>query len=1271
MSELTLPSGFRPDQDLLLEVLASETGGAERARLFGGAFGSFGSDLVELDWAAACDWLDRSEESAAGDSTSGFLETVECIRRAADGGSYGSHSSGNLGRAIASLIPEAWRTEIAACRGRWVLDLAGTSAALIPWEAIFVLRPDGRRFDPVSMGRLRAIRLLRNCPEPAPIDPVRARLLILVGDSEQQGRTLEPTPAILEEVEAIERGADGFFQEIQYASSTGTLSLSGTRPRRLRKIASREDLERLLGEGFQAIHYVGHSQEDSNPVGGCGLAIGLRFGGGVGDVSASDLARMLRHRSTRLLVLNACNAPDVLAQTLGEACSQVVAIGAKVTFEVLSSWSQGFYGAVFRDHRPISEAVAAGRMHLAETLGRAMWLPCHWSADLTAHPLPSKEDLALWRYRQQVRSDHGSYFRSSDKGSRLPFDAIHELAIDLDLELKPGYGPARGAGVEKTGRDRVIDLIAHPERFTAHLQPKFLLEGSPGAGKSTSLRRLARQLADGGLWVPWYQPLPQWPRSEQGKHLDFWQLVTDPDLAAVLRQAAANGRLVLLLDSLDECQDLNATCTFVAGPLVQGNCPVIVATRKAIAADQPIPRGFERVSLAPLSRELQSQLLLRYFAGLGIEAAETGASDLLAHMQRSRALREAAEVPLYLTLAADLWINPKRTAELEGEPHKLYEQFTDWLLMRPYAEERPADSASKAVPVPLLRSFVEALCLAWTLDPEVDAHFSLGWIDSLAKPLGAREEPSPGRSLFERDFEPELLELRRKWNHWAGIHRYPHELAVVLSERTGLIRSDQGRRLWSFPHQTFREALAARALARIYGIDMDPGNPSRTKLNGLLDFLGRALEIHPERSARISRWNEVLVLLTGWIRDEEKDRWLRWLGERLPTVALRALAFGPAVRPETIVEILGLGADRSDRIASFDRALGVTDLAPEKLDTLAALISALARRAPGREAEPLATERVFDLAYLDRCLEELAEQHPDQAARAREVRFELLRVLPTPSKEDLELQFTRVMPERTSVRGEHRSWLAAVPSGTFTQGSPEDEGGRKNENQVQRTVAEFAMARVPVTAGQYRLFDPAKYAPDHDGRLPATSVSWFEAMLFTHWLDHHGDPLKAHAQGCSSWNFRLPFEAEWEWAGRDAPGPLPEGQRGYPRFAIGNSEAEHLALIAWYGGNSGNKVRPVATTPGGASAPSLGLYDMLGNVWEWCRDPWVEHPQAGEPAEPALGPRDSLRVRRGGSAWVDAWNCRVGFRVRWVPVDGLVNFGFRVVLAPRSESVAR
>jgi formylglycine-generating enzyme required for sulfatase activity len=160
---------------------------------------------------------------------------------------------------------------------------------------------------------------------------------------------------------------------------------------------------------------------------------------------------------------------------------------------------------------------------------------------------------------------------------------------------------------------------------------------------------------------------------------------------------------------------------------------------------------------------------------------------------------------------------------------------------------------------------------------------------------------------------------------------------------------------------------------------------------------------------------------------------------------------------------------------------------------------------------------------------------------------------------------------------------------------------------------------------------------------PVEEVSWEDAVEFCRKLSQLPEEKKAGRV------YRLPTEAEWEYACR-------AGSK--TAYSFGAS-SQSLGDYAWFDGNSGSQTHPV-----GEKKPNAwGLYDMHGNVWEWCSDWYGDYPK-GAVSDPT-GPREgSARVFRGGGWDFEAALCRSAFRSGFSPSDRFSYYGFRVALSP-------
>jgi len=214
-----------------------------------------------------------------------------------------------------------------------------------------------------------------------------------------------------------------------------------------------------------------------------------------------------------------------------------------------------------------------------------------------------------------------------------------------------------------------------------------------------------------------------------------------------------------------------------------------------------------------------------------------------------------------------------------------------------------------------------------------------------------------------------------------------------------------------------------------------------------------------------------------------------------------------------------------------------------------------------------------------------------------------------------------------------------IPAGTFEMGSPSSEEGRFNNQSPVHTVEldGFWMGKFEVTQAQWQSFmnnNPSYFKGDN---LPVEQVSWDDAMEFCEKLsDKTGK------------KYTLPTEAQWEYACR-------AGSKS--RFCFGDSDSS-LGDYAWYSANSYFWTHPV----GQKNPNAWGLYDMYGNVFEWCLDYYDENYYSKSPSKnPVNMNSSSYRVLRGGSSFNNPEYCRSAYRGLGKPDYRNLSFGFRVV----------
>ncbi|MDY4059926.1 MAG: SUMF1/EgtB/PvdO family nonheme iron enzyme [Alloprevotella sp.] len=214
-----------------------------------------------------------------------------------------------------------------------------------------------------------------------------------------------------------------------------------------------------------------------------------------------------------------------------------------------------------------------------------------------------------------------------------------------------------------------------------------------------------------------------------------------------------------------------------------------------------------------------------------------------------------------------------------------------------------------------------------------------------------------------------------------------------------------------------------------------------------------------------------------------------------------------------------------------------------------------------------------------------------------------------------------------------------VYGGTFTMGATSEMtnpyGNEKPTHQV--TLSSYYIGETEVTQALWKAvmgYNPSKFKGDH---LPVECVSWDDCQEFIRKLN-----------AATGRRFRLPTEAEWEFAARG-------GNQSRRTQYSGSSNIDD---VAWYKDNSGDSTHPVKTK----RPNELGLYDMSGNVWEWCQD-WYGSYTSYSQTNPTGPNSGSDRVYRGGSWYGYAGDCRSSSRGIIAPGNGGDFLGFRLALS--------
>ena len=218
--------------------------------------------------------------------------------------------------------------------------------------------------------------------------------------------------------------------------------------------------------------------------------------------------------------------------------------------------------------------------------------------------------------------------------------------------------------------------------------------------------------------------------------------------------------------------------------------------------------------------------------------------------------------------------------------------------------------------------------------------------------------------------------------------------------------------------------------------------------------------------------------------------------------------------------------------------------------------------------------------------------------------------------------------------------MVRVEGGTFQMGATSEQGSDAYDDEYpvhSVTLSDYYIGQTEVTQELWEAVmgsNPSYF--EGDNQYPVENVSWNDCQEFIEKLNR-----------LTGKNFRLPTEAEWEYAARGG-----NKSKGYKYSGSNDADA-----VAWYYDNSGSKTHPVATK----QSNELGLYDMSGNVWEWCQD-WYGKYSSHSQSNPKGANTGSIRVLRGGSWFFKARSVRVSNRIINTPDYRNTNDGLRLVL---------
>ncbi|MBR4156726.1 MAG: SUMF1/EgtB/PvdO family nonheme iron enzyme [Bacteroidales bacterium] len=239
------------------------------------------------------------------------------------------------------------------------------------------------------------------------------------------------------------------------------------------------------------------------------------------------------------------------------------------------------------------------------------------------------------------------------------------------------------------------------------------------------------------------------------------------------------------------------------------------------------------------------------------------------------------------------------------------------------------------------------------------------------------------------------------------------------------------------------------------------------------------------------------------------------------------------------------------------------------------------------------------------------------------------------NKADKKQQVSSVTKETFTVKGVSFTMIA-VEGGTFKMGATSEQGSDDEKPVHNVTLSDYYIGETEVTQELWQAVMGTNPSYSKGNKKPVEKVSWDDCQEFIRKLNQ-----------LTGMNFRLPTEAEWEYAARGG-----NKSKGY-KYSGSNT----IDNVAWYTSNSGSKTHDVKTK----QSNELGIYDMSGNVWEWCQDRYGSYSSSSQ-TNPTGSSSGSYRVLRGGCWGGSAGSCRVSYRYYFSPDDRYYNLGLRLAL---------
>ncbi|GAB4210933.1 MAG: hypothetical protein OHK0022_44860 [Roseiflexaceae bacterium] len=827
-----------------------------------------------------------------------------------------------------------------------------------------------------------------------------------------------------------------------------------------------------------------------------------------------------------------------------------------------------------------------------------------------SQPLHQGEGIAMPQVYIALATEYRTVLKRGSKRELEPFFQREAFASPLKPQFDPDHALPHQAVLQiqpdAKGEHGVLEraLLASE---AVRQQPRLVLLGDPGSGKSTFVRHLAWALARRTLdpaqapdlfgWEPERELLPILvPLRSLAARLardgvndatgyaalrDELHACCTHQIDDALSEALSRGAALLLFDGLDEVPVDGAPGVATRLATLRAvrefarrypHCPAVLTCRTR-AFDQTLrgELGWQVDTLAPFTLGQIRHFIPAWHAELvakaqldAAQAEQLGQRLLGAITDPNRPrLREMAQTPLLLTLMALILFDQ---GELPRDRPQLYERVLE-LLLGQWDQVRDGQSLGEALGLP-----------GW------DSNYIRLLLDRLSYEAHATASSGDGRGRLSRAMLRNALITFFEDAKVPGPGDTALRCLDYMEQRSGLLAPD-GPESFVFAHLTLQEHCAGRHLVE------STDEPVVTLLAHRTD----------------DRWREPILLGLGLARPGDLDRLLFELIDRAEAGQPKPLERWY----RDLILAAEIGADRDWTYL---------------------------RTRPSVRVEAIQQALRRDLAVL------LADQNQPLPVRERVRAGFLLGELSDP-RFPVTVEQWREEVQRMQA-GESGDYFCRVEAGTYWIGS-DDSDPEAHENEKPRHPvtfdAPFWIGRFPITNAQWQTWVEAggqksRFADDPDvNRLnqPVVSITWDMAVAFCTWLS-----------GELGVAVRLPQEAEWEAAARG-----PEGRR-YP---WGDEWAEDRAAT-----KEDREVRgwgwsvPVGCYPAGAA--TCGVLDMSGNVWEWTADVWQSYPGARKPFREENG-----RVVRGGSYLWARTHVRCGARFGG-PLD--LSVGFRVVVGP-------